>query len=85
MHYDIAGRQYPCPELAESIVNLCKVKYGEEFLDCMAFPHLHPRGYGGWYHKCPIPFNAHAKMRLYDVRGFYAEDRLYPFLSITTC
>ena len=81
MHDDIAGRQYPRPDLSESIVNLCKAKYGEEFLDCKAFPHLHPWGYGGWYHKCPIPFNAHVKMRLYDVRGFYAEDRLYPFFK----
>ena len=85
MHDDIAGRQYPRPELTESLVNLCQAKYGEEFLDCKAFPHLHPWGYGGWYHKCPIPFNAHIKMRLYDMRGFYAEDRLYPFLSMTTC
>ena len=44
MHNDFAGRQYPRPELAESIVNLhvCQAKYGEEFLDCKAFPHLHP-------------------------------------------
>ena len=81
MHDDLAGRQYPRPELAESIVNLCQAKYGEEFLDCKAFPHLHPWGYGGWYHKCPVPFNAHVKMRLFDVRGFYAEDRLYPFFK----
>ena len=78
MHDDIAGHQYSCPELAKSIVNLFQAKYGEEFLDCKAFPH-HPWDYGGWYHKCPIPFNAHVKVRLYDVRGFYAEDRLYPF------
>ena len=45
MHDDLAGRQYPRPELAESIVNLCQAKYGEEFLDCKAFPHLHPWGY----------------------------------------
>ena len=78
---DIAGRQYPHPELAKSIVKLCQAKYGEEFLDCKAFPHLHPWGYGGWYHKCPIPFNTHVKMRLFDVRGFYAEDYLYPFFK----
>lgn len=78
---DVAGRQYPRPELAQSLVNLCQAKYGEEFLDCKAFLHLHPWGYGGWYHKCPIPFNAHVEMRLYDVRGFYAEDRLYPFFK----
>ena len=33
MHDDIAGRQYPCPGLTESLVSLCKAKYGEEFLD----------------------------------------------------
>ena len=38
MHDDNAGRQYPPPELAESLVNLCQAKYGEEFLDCKAFP-----------------------------------------------
>ena len=58
MQDDIAGRQYPQPELAESLANLCQTKYGEEFLDCKAFPHIHPWGYGGWYHKCPIPFNS---------------------------
>ena len=46
MDNDIAGRQYSRPELAESLVNFCQVNYGEEFLDCKAFPHLHPWGYG---------------------------------------
>ena len=41
---DIAGHQYTQPESAESIVDLCPAKYGEEFLDCKAFPHLHPWG-----------------------------------------
>ena len=40
MHDDIAGHQYPRPELAKCLVNLCQAKYGEEFLDCKAFPHL---------------------------------------------
>ena len=48
----IAGREYPRPELADSLVNLCHAKYWEEYLDCKAFPHLHLWGYGGWYHKC---------------------------------
>ena len=78
---DVAGRQYPRPELAESLLDLCKAKYGEMYLDCKTFPHLHPWGYGGWYHRCPVPFNAHVKMRLYDVRGFYAEDHCYPFFK----
>ena len=29
MHEDIAGRQYPRPELAENLLNLCQSKYGE--------------------------------------------------------
>ena len=80
MHEDISGHQYPQPELAESLVNLCQAKYGAEFLDCKAFPHVHPWGYERWYHKCPNPFNTHVKMRLY-VRGFYAEDRFYLFFK----
>ena len=41
--------------------------------------HISTRGAMG--HKCPIPFSAHVKMRLYDVRGFYAEASLYPFFK----
>ena len=41
MHEDIAGCQYPQPELAENLVNLHLAKYGEEFLDCKAFRHIH--------------------------------------------
>ena len=81
LHADVAGRQYPRPELNKSIIDLCQAKYGEMYLDCKTFPHLHPWGYGGWYHKCPIPFNAHVKMRIFDIRGFYAEDRCYPFFK----
>ena len=81
MQTDVAGRQYPRSELAESLVELCQAKYGEKYLDCKTLPHLHPWGYGGWYHKCPIPFNIHVKMRLYDVRGFYTQDRCYPFFK----
>ena len=77
MHSDIAGRQYP-RHLNKSITDFCQAKYGERNLDSKTFPHLHPWGYGGWYHKCPIPFNAHVKMRL---REFYAEDRCYPFFK----
>ena len=47
MQDDVAGCQYPRPELAQSLVNLCQAKYSEEFLDCKAFPHLHAWGYGG--------------------------------------
>lgn len=78
---DVAGRQHPRLDLAESITDLCQGKYRETYIDCKAFPHLHPWGHGGWYHKCPIPFNAHVKLRLHDLRGSFAEDRLYPFFK----
>ena len=45
---DIADRQYPQPELADSLVELCQAEYEEKYLDCKAFPNLHP---WGWYHK----------------------------------
>ena len=35
----------------------------------------------GWYHKCPMPFQAHTKMRLFDVRGIYAADCFYCFFK----
>ena len=38
-------------------------------------------GLWGGYHKCPIPFNTHVKIRLYDVCWFYVEDHLYPFFN----
>ena len=60
------------------MLELCKAKYGKMYLDCKAFPHLHPWGHGG---RCPVPFNAHVKMRLFDIRGNYAEDRCYPFFK----
>ena len=47
MQTDLAGCQYPRPELAESLVELCQAKYGEKYLDFKTFPHLHPWGYGG--------------------------------------
>ena len=85
MQTDVAGRQYPHPELAESLVEFCQAKYGKKYLDCKTFPHLHPWGYGGWYHKCPIPFNAHVKMRLYDVQGSMLRIDVIPFSNMTTC
>lgn len=45
---DKAGRQYPKPE-HESLKQIVLAKYGEKYLDCKAFPHLHPWGNGGWY------------------------------------
>ena len=38
--------------------------YGEKYLDAKAFPHLHPYGHGGQYHKCPMAFRAHTKMEI---------------------
>ena len=78
---DVAGRPYPKPESQEALQNLCQAKYGEHYLDVKAFPHLHPYGYGGWYHKCPMAFNAHIKMRLFDIRGVYAADSCYCFFK----
>lgn len=56
MNTDVAGQQHPRPEVHQGLLDLCKAKYGEMYLDCKAFPHLHPWGHGGWYHRCPIPF-----------------------------
>ena len=77
---DKAGRQYPKPECQEALVDMCHTTYGEKNLDVKAFPHLHPYGHGGWYHKCPMAFQAHIKMRLFDVRGIY----VIVFSSMTT-
>ena len=56
---DKAGHQYPKPECQEALVDMCHTTYGEKKLDVKAFPHLHPYGHGGWYHKCPMAFQAH--------------------------
>ena len=82
---DKAGRQYPQPQAAtecrEKLVDLCHTTYGEKYLDTKAFPHLHPYGHGGWYHRCPMAFQAHIKMRLFDVRGRFAADPCYCFFK----
>ena len=54
---------------------------GEKHLDEKALPHLHPRGNCSCYHNCSVPFNAHVKMRLFDVRGTFAADPFYPFIK----
>ena len=81
MDTDVTGRQYPRCELSGKMLELCKAKYGEMYLDCKAFPNLHPWGHGGWYQRCPVPLDAHVKMRLFDIWGHYAEDRCYPFFK----
>lgn len=78
---DIAGRQCPRPEAHRILQDLTRAKYGEKYLDCKSFPHLHPWGHGGWYNNCQMPFNAHIKMRLFDIRGLFAEDPCYPFFK----
>ena len=77
---DKAGKQFPKAE-QDALRDLGQAKYGEKYLDCKAFPHLHPYGHGGWYHKCPMAFRAHIKMRLFDVRGLYAGDHCYCFFK----
>ena len=39
---DVAGRQCPIPKSHTNLQDLCQAKYGEKYLDCKAFPHLHP-------------------------------------------
>ena len=77
---DVAGQQFPQPESREALQHLCHTTYGEKYLDVKAFPHLHPYGYGGWYHRCPMAFQAHTKM-MFDVRGIYAADHCYCFFK----
>ena len=52
--------------------------YGDKFLEPKLFPRIHPFGYGGWYSGCAMDFSDHVKMRLYNVRGWFARDRQYP-------
>ena len=42
----------------KSLKELVLAKYGEKYLDCKAFPHLHAWGNGGWYNACGMPFQA---------------------------
>ncbi len=79
---DVVGMQHPQKPhfgLQQSVLDLVNTRYGETYLEPNSFPHLHPWGYGGWYYKCPLTFAAHVKMYLFDVRGWFAEDPLYPF------
>ena len=54
-------------------------QYGDKFLEPKLFPHIHPFGFGGWYGGCSMDFLDHVKMRLYDVRGWFARDCQYPY------
>ena len=74
---DAAGSQYPRPDLNKSIIDLCWAKYGEMYLDCKMFTHLHPWDLEGGTTSAPYQ----VKMRLFDIRGFYTEDRCYLFFK----
>ena len=78
---DVAGRQYPRPECQANLQDIAYTKYGERFLDVKTFPYLHPWGFGGWHYDCEMSFSAHVKMRLFDIRGWFASDFLYPFFK----
>ena len=62
---DIAGRQNPRLKVSQDKLKvLTKARYGDHDLEAKTFPHLHPRGFGGWYYGCAIPYHAHCKMSL---------------------
>ena len=63
----------------EEIRQMSTTVYGDKFLEPKVFPHIHPFGFGGWHNGCSMDFSDHVKMRLYDVRGWFARDRQYPF------
>ena len=63
----------------EEIQQMTTTVYGDKFLEPKVFPHIHPFGFGGWHSGCSMDFSDHVKMRLYDVRGWFARDRQYPF------
>ena len=81
---DVAGVQhphYPHGDYQKDLQDLTAAKYGEKFLEPKTFPHLHPWGYGGWHYGCPLNFQAHVKMRLFDVRGWWVTDHCYAFFK----
>ena len=77
---DIAERQNPRLKMSQDkLKELTNARYGDHDLEAKTFPHLHPLGFGGWYYGCSIPYHAHCKMRLFDVRGWFASDQFYPY------
>ena len=80
---DVAGCQYPHEhsECQERMKELVTAHYGDKFLEPKTFPHLFPWGFGGWHYKCPMKFESHIKMKLYDVRGWWAHDSAYMFFK----
>ena len=82
----VAGVQHPRKDhekimehALEQVRQMSTTHYGDKFLELKVFPHLHPFGFGGWYSGCSMDFSDHVKMKLYDVRGWFARDRHYPF------
>ena len=73
---DVAGRQYPYEpsDCQERMKELVSARYGDKFLEPNTFPHLFPWGFGGWHYNCPMKFESHIKMKLYDVQGWWAHD-----------
>ena len=81
-----AGIQHPREDhqqimehAVEELQLMTTAVYGDKVLEPKVFPHLHPYGFGGWHKGCSMDFSDHVKMRLYDVRGWFARDRQYPF------
>ena len=81
-----AGVQHPQKDLEDKRVHateylqqITTAHYGDTFLEAKVFPHIHPYGFGGWHNGCSMNFSDHVKMRLFDVRGWYARDHQYPF------
>ena len=80
---DVAGRQNPREhsDCQERMKELVTAQYGEKFLEPKTFPHLFPWAFGGWHYHCPMKFESHIKMKLYDVRGWWAHDSAYMFFK----
>ena len=74
-----AGIQHPREDhqqmvehAVEELQLMTTTVYGDKSLEPKVFPHLHPFGFGGWHKGCSMDFSDHVKMRLYDVRGWFA-------------
>ena len=52
-----------------------------KFFEPKTFPHLFPWGVGAWHYNCSMNFERHIKMKLYDVRGWWAHDSAYMFFK----
>ena len=60
---------------------LVTAQYGEKFLQPKTFPHLFPWGFGGWHYHCLMKIESYIKMKLYNVRGWWAHDSAYMFFK----